>query len=380
MPLPCQRHLFEIPDDVAYLNCGYMSPLPRSVRAAGERAVARKSRPWEITPEQFFASMEGPRERFAALVGASPDTIALTPSASYGMATAARVLPLSRGQQVLLLDEEFPSTTYAWMERARETGAEAVLLPRPADDDWTRVVLEAIGPRTAVAALPHCHWTDGGLLDLAAIREALDRVGAALVLDVTQSLGALPLDLAAVRPDVMAVACYKWLLGPYSTGFLYADPRWHGGTPIEHNWINREGSEDFSRLVDYRTGFRTGARRYDVGEPSNFALLPMVSEGLRQIEAWSVPEVQATLAGITRQLVEAVRPLGFTAAPAHLRAGHLIGLRMPGGLPAGLGARLVARGVYVSVRGSSLRISPHLYNNAADLDRLVAGLTDAGHR
>lgn len=380
MPLPCQRHLFEIPDEIAYFNCGYMSPLLRGVRAAGERGVARKARPWEITPEQFFTSMEGTRERFAALIGASPDTIALTPSASYGMATAARVLPLPRGRQLLLLDEEFPSTTYAWMERARETGAEAVLLPRPADDDWTRVVLEAIGPRTAVAALPHCHWTDGGLLDLAAIRHALDRVGAALVLDVTQSLGAMPLDLAVVRPDMMAVACYKWLLGPYSTGFLYADPRWHGGSPIEHNWINREGSEDFSRLVDYRTGFRAGARRYDVGEPSNFALLPMVSEALRQVEAWSVPEIQATLAGIIRRLVEAVAPARYTAAPEPLRAGHLIGLRKAGGLPPGLGARLTARGVYLSVRGASLRISPHLYNNDADLDRLVDGLTAPGSR
>lgn len=368
------RHLFEIPEDVAYFNCGYMSPLLRSVREAGVRSVGRKSRPWEITPGDFFESMETPRGLFAQLIGASPDTVALIPAASYGMAVAARNVPLAAGQRVLLLDEEFPSTTYAWLERARATGAEAVLLPRPADDDWTRVVLEAIDERTAVAALPHCHWTDGGLLDLARIRAALDEVGAALVLDVTQSLGALPLDLTTVDPDFMVAACYKWLLGPYSTGFLYVSPRRHGGVPVEFSWISREGSEDFSSLVQYRDGFRAGARRYDVGEPSNFALMPMVSEALRQIQVWTIPAIQRTLAEYCAGIVRALAPMGFTAVPADRRAGHYLGLRHPRGIPPGLAARLAESRIYASVRGSSLRVTPHLYNDAADAERLVAAL------
>jgi selenocysteine lyase/cysteine desulfurase len=320
--------------------------------------------------------METPRGLFASLIGASPDTVALIPAASYGMAVAARNVPLSAGRRVLLLDEEFPSTTYAWRERARATGAEAVLLPRPADDDWTRVVLDAIDERTAVAALPHCHWTDGGLLDLARIRLALDEVGAALALDVTQSLGALPLDLTAVDPDFMVAACYKWLLGPYSTGFLYVSPRRREGIPLEFNWINREGSEDFSSLVQYHDGFRAGARRYDVGEPSNFALMPMVSGALRQIQMWTIPAIQRALADYCAELVRAVAPMGFTAVPADRRAGHYLGLRHPRGIPPALAARLAESGIYVSMRGPSLRVTPHLYNDAADAERLVAALAD----
>jgi len=368
------RRLFDIPEDVTYLNCAYMSPLLRSVREAGVQAVGRKSRPWEITPAGFFESMETPRGLFAALIGASPDTVALIPAASYGMAIAARNVPLAPGRRVLLLDEEFPSTTYAWLERARAAGAEAVLLPRPADDDWTRVVLEAIDDRTAVAALPHCHWTDGGLLDLARIRAALDAVGAALALDVTQSLGALPLDLASVDPDFMVAACYKWLLGPYSTGFLYVAPRWHGGTPLEWSWIAREGSEDFSKLVHYRDGFRPGARRFDVGEPSNFALMPMVSEAIRQIQRWTIPAIQQELRGYCADLVRAVAPMGFTSVSPERRAGHYLGLRHPRGIPAGLAGQLAESRIYVSVRGPSLRVTPHLYNNTADRDRLVKAL------
>jgi selenocysteine lyase/cysteine desulfurase len=372
--LPSQRHLFDIPADISYLNCGYMSPLLRSAREAGTGAVALKSKPWQLTPAHFFELIEKLRSRFAGLIGAADDSIALIPAASYGMAVAALNLPLARGQRVLLLEEEFPSTIYAWQERARQAGAEAVLLPRPADDDWTRVVLGAIDQRTAVAALPHCHWTDGGLLDLVPIRRALTQVGATLALDVTQSLGALPLDLQAVDPDFMVAACYKWLLGPYSTGFLYVAPRWHGGTPLEYNWMSRAGSEDFSGLVNYRDGFRGGARRYDVGEPSNFALLPMVAEGLRQIEEWTIPSIQASLAAYCGTIVDAVAPLRLTAVPKALRAGHYLGLRHPAGLPAGLGAYLVEAGIFTSTRGASLRITPHLYNDAGDLDRFVTAL------
>ena len=368
------RELFEIPAGIAYLNCGYMSPLSRAVREAGRQAVDRKGRPWEITPPDFFESVETPRALFAGLLGAPTDDIALIPSASYGMAIAAGNVPLRAGQRVLLLDEEFPSTFYAWEERARARGAEVVRLPRPADDDWTRVVLEAIDQRTAAAALPNCHWTDGGLLDLARIRTALDATGAALVLDLTQSLGALPLDLARVKPDFLVVACYKWLLGPYSTGFLYVAPRWQQGRPLEYSWMSREGSEDFSRLVDYRDGFRPGARRYDMGEPSNFALMPMVSEALRQIQAWTTPMIQRELAEYCAAIVRAVEPLGWKAVAPDRRAGHYLGLRHSGGIPSGLGGALAAEGIFVSVRGPSLRITPHLYNDAADRERLVEAL------
>ena len=368
------RGLFDIPADIAYLNCGYMSPLSVRVLKAGANAVDRKGRPWQITPADFFESVETPRGLFAGLLGARADDIAVIPSASYGMAIAALNIPVRPGQRVLLLDEEFPSTFYAWQERARAIGAELVRLPRPVDDDWTRVVLEAVDQRTAVAALPNCHWTDGGLLDLARIRDALDAVGAALVLDVTQSLGALPLDLARVRPDFLVVAGYKWLLGPYSTGFLYVAPRWQQGRPLEYSWMSREGSEDFSRLVQYHDGFRPGARRYDMGEPSNFALMPMVSEALRQIEAWTIPFIQRELADYCGAMVAAVEPLGFRAVAPHRRAGHYLGLRHPDGIPPGLGGRLGAEGIFVSVRGPSLRITPHLYNDAADRERLVEAL------
>ena len=370
--IPCQRHLFDIPAEVAYLNCAYMSPLPWASVEAGRNAIARKARPWTIAPPDFFSDPETARNLFARVLGppATRDDVAIVPAASYGMAVACRNLPLREGQRVLLLDEEFPSTIYGWWARAEETGAEAVLLPRPVDDDWTRVVLQAIDDRTAVAALPVCHWTDGGLLDLARIGARLREVGAALVVDATQSLGAMPLDLGAVRPDFLVAAGYKWLLCPYSVGFLYVAPHRREGQPIEYNWIAREGSEDFAGLVRYRDGFQPGARRYDVGEMSNFGLLPAAIASLRQILVWNVPGIYHTLSARGAEIAARAADLGLNAVPADRRAGHYLGLRFPRGIPAGLPARLAEAKVYASVRGTALRVTPHLWNTDEDVERL----------
>ncbi|MCC2665230.1 MAG: aminotransferase class, partial [Geminicoccaceae bacterium] len=191
--IPCQRDLFDLPGDVAYLNCAYMSPLLRRAAEVGAAALARKCRPWTISPEDFFADSERARGLFAALLGATPDDVAIVPAASYGLALAAANLPLAPGLRILVLAEQFPSNVYAWRELAQRAGGAVLTVERPADGDWTGAVLAGLDERVAIAALPHCHWTDGGLLDLVAIGRRCRAVGSALVLDVTQSLGALPL-------------------------------------------------------------------------------------------------------------------------------------------------------------------------------------------
>lgn len=369
-----QRHLFEIPDDVAYLNCAYMGPLPRASRLAGERAMAKKSRPWEYGVRDFFDPAERSRELFAGLIGARADDIAIVPAASYGIATAAANVRLEAGEAVLLLAEQFPSNVYAWREKAAEVGAEIVTVPRPADDDWTGAVLERLEPKVKVLALPHCHWTDGGLLDLEKIAHAARKQGAALVVDATQSLGALPFDVGAIQPDFLVAAAYKWLLGPYGYGFLYVAPRNQDGRPLEHNWIARGGSENFAGLVEYRDDFAPGARRFDQGERSSLQLAPAAMASLELIQGWDVAEVQAALAEKTAAIAAQAAELGLESAPAHRRAGHFAGLRFAGGIPDGLPEKLAAANVYVSVRGSSLRVTPHLYCTENDADRLLAVL------
>lgn len=377
MRLSSQRSLFEIPDDIAYLNCAYMSPIPRASREAGQAAVARKSRPWEIAASDFFDEAEVARSLFAELIGADADGVALVPSASYGIGVAAANLSPRADQHILVLAEQFPSNVYPWQDLAQRSGAALVTVPRPPDDDWTTALLERIDERTAVVAVPHCHWTDGGLVDLARVGERARAVGAALVVDATQSLGAYPLDLARAQPDFLAVAAYKWLLGPYSTGFLYVAPHRREGRPLEQNWIARMGSENFSGLVDYADAYQPGARRYDIGERANFALLPMVIASLRQLLEWGVANIQQTVGELTGQIERETRRLGLEPVPAERRVNHLLGVRSPRPLPPDLLARLAAQRVYVSVRGQSIRVSPHVYNTEADIQRFVAAMAGA---
>jgi selenocysteine lyase/cysteine desulfurase len=248
--LPSQRHLFDIPDDVVYMNCAYMSALPKATIAAGERALRRKARPWMIETQDFFAGSEAVRALFARLINANADDIALVPAVSYGMAQAANNIPVTANQKILTLAEEFPSNVYPWTDLAERAGATVIAVPRPNNGDWTAALLAHFDPSVAIVTVPHCHWTDGGLLNLEAVGLACRRIGAALCIDGSQSLGALPFDVKQIDPDFVTVGTYKWLLGPYSAGFLYVAPRWQDGRPIEQGWIARKGSENFAGLVN----------------------------------------------------------------------------------------------------------------------------------
>jgi len=374
MILPSQRALFELPDDITWLNCAYMSPQLRSVRAAGEMALGRKAHPWTVRAEDFFTEAEALRALFAGLVGAEAEGVALVPSVSYGMAVAAANLRVEAGQRLLVLAEEFPSNLYPWRELAQRSGGSLFTVSRREDGDWTRAVLEAMDERTALVAMPHCHWTDGTWVDLVRVGARAREVGAALVVDATQSLGALPLNVEQVRPDYLVSAGYKWLMGPYSQGYLYVAPRHREGKPLELNWIARKNSEDFARLIDYRDEFQPGARRFDVGERSNFMLVPMAAAALRQLQEWGVDAIQETLRALTRRIAQGAQSLGLEVAPEAHRVGHLVGLRRRGGYAPDVPARLAASNVYVSVRGDNLRVSPHLYNSEADVDRLFNSL------
>ncbi len=380
MKLPSQRQLFDIPDDVAYLNCAYMSPLMTRVRDAVVEGLDRKRHPWEITPRDFYTGSDRLRSAFAELIHAKPDDIAVIAAASYGVSTAAANLPLSRGQGVLVVEDQFPSNVYPWRELARDKEASVVTVSRPADSDWTRAVLETVDEkknRIAIVALPQCHWTDGGLFDLVAIGGACRERGIFLCLDVTQSAGAFPLDVQRIQPDFLTSATYKWLMGTYSLGLLYVSERWQQeGRPIEHNWIHRKDSENFARLVDYQDEFAAGARRFDVGERSNFALVPGAETAIRQILEWGVENVSETLGEMTDAIEGRARALGLGTPPKDKRAPHYIGLKLPGGLPPNLLEALARRKVYVSIRGTSVRVTPHLYNVAQDVEKLFDALEE----
>ncbi len=365
-----QRHLFDIPDGVTFLNCAARSPLLRASRAAGEAGILREVRPWELDPTAAPAKAEELRGLFAGLIGAEPGDIAIVPAASYGIGTAAINLPVGPGQVILMPEEPFPSHFYAWRALAGDTGARLETVPAPADGDWTAAVLERIGSETAVAALSTCRWSTGAALDAEAIGARCRETGTALVLDATQAAGAMPLDVGRIRPDFLIAAAYKWLLCPYTLAFLYAAPHRQEGRALEGHMFNHLGGAAVEGPTVYPEAGTPGARRYDMGEVFNVIHLPMAVAALRQIAAWTPAAITETLRPLIDAIAEAAAERGLTTPPAGHRVGHFIGLRTPREWPRGMVQVLAAERVCVSLRSGTLRVSPHLFNAPDDVERL----------
>ncbi len=285
--LTCQKQLFNLDEKVTYLNCATMSAQLRSVERKGIENLQKKSNPFLIESSHFFEERVILKARFAKLIKASdPQSISIIPSVSYGIATVAKNIPFEKGDEVVVLEDQFPSNFYIWKQLEKELGIVVKSVKSPPISSgrgklWNLALLEAISPRTKVVSIPNVHWTDGTLFDLKAIRDRTNDFDAYLIVDGTQSIGALPLSVNEIKPDALICAGYKWLLGAYGLGLAYFGERFYKGSPIEDNWINHEGSENFSNLVNYNLDFKPKATRFDMGESSSFILVPMLSEAIR---------------------------------------------------------------------------------------------------
>jgi selenocysteine lyase/cysteine desulfurase len=374
--LPCQRALFDIPREVCFLNAASWSPLPLASQEAGRIGVARKGQPWKLGPE--FAPGQHQRARVAAarLINADPQDVALISSVSYGVATAAKLITVPAGARVLLLEDDHSSPVLEWMTRAPQQGFTVEVVRRPDDGDWTAAVLAAIerpgAPSLALVSISSVHWSDGGLVDVGAVAAGARRQGAAFLIDATHSAGVLALDVRAVDPDFLVFPTYKWVLGPYGRAFLYIAKRHQDGVPLEQTSYGRGAvlAECAPYLAD--TTYVSGARRFDMGERDHFISLEMAAIGMELVAQWGSAAIVARLRMLTDRLAAGLADCPVRIAPPRVRAPHILSLSFPRGMPEGLTKRLAGENVYVAPRLGRVRISPHVYNDDADVDRFVA--------
>lgn len=378
MTLTCQRHLFDLPREICYLNAAYLGPVPRPILEAGERGLLRRARPWEIRPEDFFEPAEAARRLIGELINAPTDRIALVPSVANAIAVVARNVPIRPRQRIVTLAEQFPSNVYSWRGLAAR-GARIEVVDAPAGAQrarrWNERLLSSIGPDTALVAIETAHWTDGTLFDLGAVGRRCREVGAWFVVDATQTIGIEPLDAGAVHADALIAHPYKSLLAGYGLGFAYFGDRLADGSPLEESWMMRRGSEDFSRLIDYQDGYAPGVRRYDAGARANTSLIAMLTAALELSRQWQAPQVRRYCAEMSARLIECARSAGYEVPADGEHAANLFGIRPPRGtnLDALRGALQVAR-VHVSVRGDAMRVAPHVYNDDLDVHRFAEAI------
>ncbi len=376
--IACQKELFAIPDGTHYLNCAYMSPMLRSTRSVINKWLDRMACP-DFAADDFFEPANKARSLFAELINTDqPDRVAIIPSASYGIASAARNVTVRSSQNLIILADQFPSNYYAWKTISNETNAELRIVPRPDTTDnrgqkWNESILAGIDRNTAVIAVPNVHWTDGTRFDLEAIGKKARSVGAKLIIDGTQSIGALPFDQTRIKADAIICAGYKWLLAPYGVGIAYFADTFADGKPIEENWITRAGSENFSGLR-YTNRFQPGAQRFDAGGRSNFVHINALVNSLEQLARWSPASIQDYCDRLFSPLT-ALMDHGFAIENRDYRGAHLFGIRIPSELdPVAVSNSLDGENIRTSVRGAAIRISPHVYNDVRDVESLATAL------
>jgi len=369
-----KRHFSDFGGKV-YLDCAAQGPFPTETVSEVQRALRLKEHPEEIAGSLYESLPGHARAAVARLIGCDPDSVALATGASHGLNLAARCLPLDAGDEVLLASGEFPANVYPWLNLA--SGGVAVRLVRPASGRFVGEsdLIAAIGPKTRIISISHVAFATGYRSDLRVLGEACRARGIFLVVDGAQSVGAVEFDVSDLPIDVLAASGDKWLLAPFGTGFTYVNPAILDRLRVaDVNWMNVEGSSNLNDLDGYPLRFREGARRFDVPEAASFLNLAGFIASLSFLTRVGVAEVEAHVRRLHDLLVRGLgrTPLRVVSDLAPERRSGILALEASSREETrALYRRLRDRGVVVSLRANSIRVSPHIYNTPGDIDLLL---------
>ncbi|WP_339883606.1 aminotransferase class V-fold PLP-dependent enzyme [Polaribacter vadi] len=378
MKLQNQKQLFSIPEEITYLNIASQSPSFKAVEQAGIEGVLEKSHPFKITGDSYFEPVKKVKELFAKLIDVDDyNRIANIPSASYGLATVAKNITLKKNDEILLVESQFPSNYYVWEKLAHKFDAKLKIIAMPKSTEnrgkiWNESILSAISENTKVIALGNIHWANGTLFDLKSIRKKATEKKALLIIDGSQSVGALPFSVKEIQPDALICAGYKWLFGPYGCGYAYFGEYFDNGNPLEENWSNRLHSENMTGLTSYQPKYKPLANRYSVGEHASFIHIKMQIAALEQVLQWTPKAIQEYCKDITSETVITLKEKGCFIENDAFRTHHLFGVELPKQMDIDvLKSTLKEANIFISFRGNYIRLSCHLYNTKNDFKKLT---------
>lgn len=378
MKLQNQKHLFSIPEEITFLNIASQSPASKAVEQAGIDGVLEKSNPHKITGDSYFEPVKRLKKLFAKLIDERDyNRIANIPSVSYGMATVANNISLDKGDEILLIESQFPSNYYVWEKLASKYEAILNIVKMPNTQknrgkNWNEAILNSISDKTKVVTLGNIHWANGTLFNLKSIRKKTTKHNALLIIDGSQSVGALPFSIKEIQPDALICAGYKWLFGPYGCGYGYFGPYFDNGMPLEENWTNRLFSENMSKLTSYQPKYKPLANRYSVGEHASFIHTKMQIAALTQVLEWSPESIQEYCKKTTFEAVIILKENGCFIEDDLYRSYHLFGVELPKTLDLKkLKTKLNDANIFISFRGNYIRLSCHLFNTKEDFKKLT---------
>ena len=359
---------------LVYLDCAYQGPFPRVTVQRIHQAIELKSHPDRLKAPEYFGLPERVRARIARLTGAEAGEITITNSATQGIGIAAAGLEFAAGDEVVVASSNFPSNLFTWLHLRRKGVTVKVVRPPEGEVTLDQVAAE-LTPRTRVLALDWVNYSTGYRIDLAAFGSLIHDRGGIFVVDGTQGVGANDLNLHALPVDVMACAAYKMLLGPYGTGFAYVARELLNKLDLSViNWYSVEGAEDFDSLPKEEFSLIHDARVFDSGETGNFINLHGLEASLELVEGATIKTISGHCRRLLQRLEEGLRARGYHPSAASL-PGHessILSFRaLTLGATAELHQKLSANHVAVSLRHRRIRVSPFIYNDEADIDRLL---------
>lgn len=363
-------------DGRAWLNTAHQGPLPRTAVGAARTAAQMKAAPHRIPDEAFTEIPERLRGLLARLVGGSTEEVVLGDSTSHGLHLVASGLELRPGDEVLLVDGDYPATVLPWL-RLADHGVQARWLHRHAGAITAGQVTAAITPRTRVLALTWVDSFTGYAVDLHALGDACRAAGILCVVNASQAIGARPLDVASTPIDAVVSCGYKWLCGPYGTGFTWLHPDLLARLrPQRAYWLAMQAGRGLDQMRDYTLRDDLGVRAFDVFCPARFLdVLPwtaavelILHTGLDAIAAHDQRLVDQLLAGLDPARYRLVSP------PSGPSRSTLVVLDRIDGTARRRHEQLTAAGVDTAFREGNLRLCPHLFNTAGDITRALDAL------
>ena len=371
--IKCQKHLFNLDTSEYYLNCAYKSPLLKNGELLAIQALKKERNPSYLKPFDYFNISEEIRTEFSKIINSNKDEVAIIPSSSYGFANVFNNLKIN-GNKAITVENEFPSGYFSIKKWCSEKNIQLETIKRNnlSAQDWNKKIINSIDSDTSVVIISSVHWMNGTKFDLKKIGEKCKNNNTFFIVDGTQSVGALSIDVKDFKIDALICAGYKWLFGPYSMALGYYSSKFNDGIPIEESWMNRTNAQDFSNLTEYDSKYKPMAGRYNVGETTNFILSPIMLNGLKQINSWGINNIESYCKKLSKIVISELSPLGIAFENENYFTYHLFSLGLPKHLNLLTFKKILEKKkIRVSIRGANLRVSINVFNDERDIDKLV---------
>ena len=368
---------FSLTPGQIWLNAASEGPIPKVAAAALQSAVNWKFSPEQLTIAKFQQVPLELKKTIGRLIAVVADEVILGNSATYGLHLLANGLQFNAGDEILLMQNDFPSDILPWLH-LKEKGVQVRQLKPRAEVLTAQEVQDAFTPNTKLVCLPHVHSFSGWALHIKNIGEFCRRRGTLFVVNMSQSIGAGEVRIADLPVDAVVCAGYKWLLGPYSTGFCWMRPQLRQKLNYPQAY--------WTALMDEKSLDATGeltltddhsSRRYDVFAPANFFNYVPWKASIEYLLEIGLPKVHQHIQELAAQILEGLDRKRFVVS-SPIESGQRTSIVVFSYKDQAQNRRiyefLKAHGIHTALWKNRLRLSPHIYNTSQDITTLLSVL------